>query len=367
MRISILTSSRADYGIYTPLLKRLKEDSYFDLNIIAFGTHTSNKHGYTIDNILSDGFEIAYQIDTVLGDTPTEIAKSTALTISKFSEVWKQEKERTDLIICLGDRYEMFAAVSASIPFNIPIAHIHGGETTLGAIDNKYRHALSLMSNYHFTSTAAHAARVKELIGNSDNIYNIGALSLDNLGAIQLLSLDEFKENFDIDLSQPTLLVTFHPETVSYEKNEVYVNELATVFKAITNFQILITMPNADTMGNVIRKKFLNLSDEYSHIISVENLGLQGYFSAMKHCQFLLGNTSSGIIEAASFNKYVINLGDRQLGRASSENIINVEIEEVVIIEAINKVQSLGNYSGDNIYKRAESASQQIIEILKKI
>ena len=157
MRISVLTSSRADYGVYIPLLNRLKNDTHFDLNIIAFGTHTSKDHGYTIDGILADGFMPNYQVETVLGDSPKEIAKSMSLTINEFSEIWNSEVDKTDLIICLGDRYEMFAAVSASIPFNIPIAHIHGGETTLGAIDNKFRHALTLMSQYHFTSASIHS------------------------------------------------------------------------------------------------------------------------------------------------------------------------------------------------------------------
>jgi GDP/UDP-N,N'-diacetylbacillosamine 2-epimerase (hydrolysing) len=367
MRVSILTSSRADYGIYFPLLKRLKDDAYFDLNIIAFGTHTSKKHGYSIDNILADEFDINYQIKTVLGDSPKEIAKSMALTIKEFSEIWEKEKEKTDLIICLGDRYEMFAAVSASIPFNITIAHIHGGETTLGAIDNKFRHALTLIAKYHFTSTAIHAEKVKELLSNENNIYNVGALSLDNLESVKILSIKDFKLKFNIDLSLPTILVTFHPETVSFEKNEAYVKILSSIFREITNFQFVITMPNADTMGNVIRDEFLNLADKFNHIIAVENFGLQGYFSAMKHSQFLLGNTSSGIIEAASFNKYVINLGNRQKGRTGGRNIINIEIEKEAILKAINKIAPLGEFLGRNIYKGEQSASQQIIEILKMI
>ena len=367
MRISVLTSSRADYGIYLPLLKRLKDDVYFDLNIITFGTHTSKNHGYTIDNIKADGFQIDYQLETVLGDTPKDIAESMALTMNRFAPVWEKEKGKTDLIICLGDRYEMFAAVSASIPFHIPIAHIHGGETTLGAIDNKFRHALSVMANYHFTSTASHAKKVKELIGKNANIYNVGALSLDNLENIQLLSIHEFKTKFSIDLSIPTILVTFHPETVSFERNEVYAKELSAVFKTLLNYQVAITMPNADTMGSIIREEFVNLANEYKHIITVENFGVQGYFSAMKHCHFLLGNTSSGIIEAASFKKYVINLGDRQKGRSAGKNIINTKIEKNTILKTIKKINLLGEYSGKNIYKGEGSVTSQIIEILKKI
>ena len=366
MRISLLTSSRAEYGVYLPLLKGLKGDPYFDLNIIAFGTHTSNKHGYTIEHILADGFDVNYQIKTVLGDSPKEISQSIALTINEFAEIWREEKENTDLIICLGDRYEMFAAVSASIPFNIPIAHIHGGETTLGAIDNKFRHAITQMSTYHFTSTSVHAEKVKKLT-NSNKIYNVGALSLDNLDSLTLLTIDEFLTKFNINLSLPTILVTFHPETVSFDKNEVYAKELSAVFKKLNNFQIVITMPNADTMGGVIREEFINLNSKCKHVISIENFGLQGYFTAMKYSLFLLGNTSSGIIEAASFKKFVINVGDRQKGRCAGKNIFDTKIKKDIIFETIEKVSLLGEYSGNNIYKGKEPASQQIIKILKNI
>ena len=367
MRISVLTSSRADYGIYTPLLRRLKNDAYFDLNIIAFGTHTSKKYGYTIENILDDGFPVNYQVDTVLRDSPKEISQSMSLTINEFSKIWNKEVDKTDLIICLGDRYEMFAAVSASIPFNIPVAHIHGGETTLGAIDNKFRHALTLMSKYHFTSTPIHSERVKELSGDKLNIYNVGALSLDSLETVQLLSTNEINEKFNIDFSIPTILVTFHPETVSFEKNAIYAKELSSTFKELTQFQIVITMPNSDTMGSVIRKEFVTLAEEFDHVITIENFGLQGYFSAMKHSCFLLGNTSSGIIEAASFKKYVINLGDRQKGRSGGENIYHIEIERKKILATINRINGLGIYHKGNIYKNAKPASLQIIEILKKV
>ncbi len=367
MRISLLTSSRADYGIYLPLLKILKEDPFFDLNIIVFGTHLSKSHGHTIDDIIADGFEVGHQVKTILGDTPKEVSLSMALTIHEFSEIWNVETEKTDLIICLGDRYEMFAAVTASIPFGIPIAHIHGGETTLGAIDNIFRHSLTMMSTYHFASTQAHADKVKMLIGTEKNIFTIGSLSLDNLDSIKLLSLEKFKLKFNIDMSKPTILVTFHPETISFEKNEEYVHILSSVFSALPDFQIVITMPNADTMGNVIRSEFESLGTKYNHIITVENFGIQGYFTIMKHCSFLLGNTSSGIIEAASFKKYVINLGDRQKGRAAGENVIHTKIKKEVILQAIKKLTLVGDFQGENIYKGNNLASQQLIKALKNI
>ncbi|MBL4652672.1 MAG: UDP-N-acetylglucosamine 2-epimerase (hydrolyzing) [Flavobacteriales bacterium] len=368
MRISVLTSSRADYGIYYPLLKQFQSDPYFDLNIIVFGTHLSKDYGFTLQNIIDDKFYVGYKVETLTaGDTAQDIAKSMALTMHKFGDIWEQENDKTDLILCLGDRYEMFAAVSASVPFNIPVAHIHGGEVTLGAIDNVFRHSLTLMSKYHFTSTTNHLEKVQNMIGQKDNVYSVGSLSLDNLHEIKLLNLAEFKLKFNIDLSKKTLLVTFHPETVSFQENADYVKELVEVFKTIEGFQVLITMPNSDTMGSVIRKAFKELDKESDYVIIVENFGLHGYFSAMKHCKFLLGNTSSGIIEAASFNKYVINIGNRQKGRTAGGNIIDVHIQKEAILRKIEHVDKLGEYTGINIYKGQKLASSQILKTLRNI
>ena len=288
-------------------------------------------------------------------------------TIEKFSNIWDEEKGKTDLIICLGDRYEMFAAVTASVPFNIPIAHIHGGETTLGAIDNVFRHSITLMSTYHFTSTENHKNKVIELTSLKEQVLNVGSLSLDNLSSFIPLTEQEFMSKFDIDLSIPTVLVTVHPETVSYQRNEDYALVISDVFQNIKDFQILITKPNADTMGSVIRTEFEKLDDEHKHIIAVENLGLKGYFSAMHHAKFLLGNTSSGIIEAASFNKYVINLGDRQKGRDHGDNVIHSKITYDDMMNSIEKVKLLGSFEGVNIYRNDSLASNQIINYLKSI
>ncbi len=363
MNIIVLTSSRSDYGIYLPLLKKLKADPFFNLKIVAFGTHLSKKHGNTIDQILKDGFNVDYKIETLLdGDSPEIIAKSIAVTIDKFSSVWASEKPKLDLIICLGDRYEMFAAVTASVPFNISVAHLHGGETTLGAIDNVFRHSITSMSKLHFTSTENHADRVAQIIGSKNNVYNVGALSLDNLKDIKVLSVQQFKEKFNIELNAP-VLVTFHPETVAFEKNEEYVNELIAALDALPQ-QIIITMPNADTMSNLIRNKLLEFVKQKSNVISVESLGTEGYFSCLHHCSFVLGNSSSGIIEASSFGKYVLNLGSRQSGRDAGKNVIHCEIEKNKILDAVKLIQTLPKLNSTNIYGDGHTADK-IISILK--
>lgn len=369
MRVAILTSSRADYGIYLPLLKAIKADDFFDLTIIAFGTHLSRFHGYTVEQIEQDGFFVNERVESlILGDTAEAISNAIGNTITKFSSLWEKLKGEIDLIITLGDRYEMFAAAAASIPFNLKIAHIHGGETTLGAIDNTFRHSITLMSKLHFVATQEYALKVKQLIGEEKNIYHVGALSLDNLANFSLYSKAEFQQKFQIDLLIPTILTTFHPETVSFDKNIEYTDTLVNVFEELSNrYQIVITMPNADTMGSMVREKFNQLVHRNTRVIGVENFGTLGYFSCIKHCSFLLGNTSSGIIEAASFGKYVINLGKRQKGRACGENILETAIERVSILKNVEKIAQLDfNYSGENIYRKVNSA-QRIIQGLKEI
>jgi GDP/UDP-N,N'-diacetylbacillosamine 2-epimerase (hydrolysing) len=342
MRVGILTSSRADFGIYLPLLKQLKQDSDFELSLIAFGTHLSDFHGKTIHQIERLGFEVEYTVESMqLTDSPNAIATAIGLTTIKFADFWKAHAQDFDLIFCLGDRYEMFAAVMAAVPFQLPIAHLHGGETTLGAIDNAFRHAITVASTYHFVSTESHAQRVAEIIGSKEHIYNVGALSLDNIQDIPMLTIEAFKEKLGIDLAIPTILITFHPETVALTKNEGYTNELVKAIKQLTDYQVLITMPNADTSGNTVRQILLANFSNDKRVLLVENLGTQNYLTVMKYATVLVGNTSSGIIEAASFAKPVINLGNRQLGRTAGNNVIHVPISSDAIVAAVAHADTL--------------------------
>ena len=363
MRIAVLTSSRADYSIYLPLLKAMNSDSFFDLEIIAFGTHVSRNHGYTIDAIKLDGFKITYAIESlIMGDSPEAIATAMGTTIIKFSSIWSCNKY--DLVFVLGDRYEMFAAVASTVPFNIPLAHIHGGETTLGAIDDCFRHSITLMSKYHFTVAEDYKKRVIELTGNTKNVYNVGSLSYDNLKTIKYLSIEEFKKQFKIDLSIPSILITFHPETVSYEKNEEYITELVLALQEIKGYQLIITMPNTDTMGSMIREKLNKFISQNIHAIGVESFGTLGYLSCMKHCSFMLGNTSSGFAEAAFFPKYVINIGDRQKGRIVTSNIINTEIRWEKIVESVKKIITAPVLNNITAYGTGDAAIK-IVEVIK--
>lgn len=366
MRVAVLTSSRADYSIYLPLLKALKEDPFFNLQIIAFGTHLSHFHGHTIDQILADGFNVDYRIETVVAsDTPNGISTSMAITLMKFAEFWDNHKNNFDIVLCLGDRYEMFAAVSAAIPYQISFAHFHGGEETLGAIDNVFRNSITHASRYHFVSCETHAQKVKQLSNSTENIFNVGALSLDNIRALNVYSIEEFFQKFCIDLRHPSILVTIHPETVEPGKNVLNAEVVSAALLALEDYQILLTLPNADTCGNSMRRRFLSLPAESDNrIVCFENLGTKGYFTAMTYCSFMMGNTSSGIIEAASFNKWVINIGNRQKGRQHSDNVLSVSFKKEDILSMVERIEQNPVYAGTNIYFK-ENAAMNICSILK--
>lgn len=363
MKVAVLTSSRADYGIYLPLLKAMQGDSFFELEIIAFGTHLAKAYGETVTQIMNDGFTISAKIDTMPdGDTPYHIAGAMGKTMTKFSTVWKDH--HADLILALGDRYEMFAACFAALPYGRKIAHIHGGETTMGAIDDAFRHSITHSAQMHFATTQVYADRITQLKGNSRNVFNVGALSIDNLKALELLDIRQFRERFGIDLGIPTILITFHPETVAFEKNEYYIDQLTSSLEEIQGYQFLFTMPNSDTMGAMIRKKISDFVSDTAHAIAVESLGTIGYLSCMKHCAFLLGNTSSGFVEAGFFPKYVINLGERQTGRIVTPNIRNCGINREDILKAVSAYKHIELPAAINTYGNGTAAGQ-IVSILK--
>lgn len=363
MTVGILTSSRADYSIYLPLLKEIQKDTFFQLEIIAFGTHLSFLHGNTIQAIEADGFDVKYQIETPMGDdSPNGIVRCMGKTMIEFSDFWNAHK--FDLVFALGDRYEMFAACASSVPFGIKLAHLHGGEQTIGAIDDVFRHSITHMSSLHFAATENYRQRIVDLKNSDFQVYNVGALSIDNLKSLCLLSVDDFFQQFRIDLRIPTILITFHPETVSFSKNVFYVKELIDALWQINDYQFVFTMPNADTSGNMIREAINEFISAHPMAVGVESFGTLGYLSCMKHCAMMLGNTSSGFIEASFFSKYVINLGERQKGRMMTENIYNCPIDQSQIVDAVNRFSTIRNLSIEQPYGDGETA-KRIVDIIK--
>lgn len=365
MKIGVLTSSRADYGIYLPLLQIIKEDSFFELEIIAFGTHLSRSHGYTLTDIEKDGYQTIHTISSLISNDDAEsISTSYGITVMKFADFWKNH--RYDLVFCLGDRFEMSAAVQAGIPFGVTFAHFHGGETTLGAIDNVYRHQISLASKFHFTATEFFSDKLTNIMGSSDGVFTVGSLSLNDMKTFTPIEKGTFYDTFSIP-DEEFALVTFHPETMAAQENIIFAqamkHALATISKDLF---VVMTMPNADTQGSIYREAIMELKNEKgSRILLIENFGKANYFSAMYYCKLLIGNTSSGIVEAASFGKYVVNVGDRQKGRAQSNNIINCPFVALDIFQATNKAIKSDKYFGSNVYFQ-DDVAQNIFRILKE-
>jgi len=367
-KVAVLTSSRADFGIYLPLLRALKNDLTIELSIIAFGTHLSSYHGYTICNINDSGFEVDYKVESMLlGDSPEANSAGAGLNILKFSSFWKEYGKKFKIVFCLGDRFEMFGAVMAGIPFGIKFAHIHGGETTLGAIDNIFRHSISLASVLHFTSNEVFSNRVKQIINSNLNVFTVGSLSLENMMKVQLLTNEEFLEKWNVDLSCGTILATFHPETVEYENVErCFKVIVSSLLKLSKKYQILLTMPNADTSSGIIRRMIDSNLKGRNNFFIVENLGSISYYTALSKCLFVLGNSSSGIIEAASFGKFAINVGDRQKGRLKSGNVIDVSYDELDINKSIDMISDKNFlFLGNNEYFKKDT-SALIINSLKR-
>jgi GDP/UDP-N,N'-diacetylbacillosamine 2-epimerase (hydrolysing) len=365
--IGILTSSRADFGVYKPLLEAFKQDGLITFELIVFGTHLSQQHGYTVQEIIDAGFDNYIEIPTALAsDNPEAIATSAALTNMKFASYWSLNHNKYDYIICLGDRYEMFSAAIASVPYGIPVIHFYGGDYSEGAIDNVYRNGMTHISTIHFTSTENCAKRVRTMIHDEQIVIPVGILSLESIVNRKLLSKEEFFKKWNIDLNIPTILITVHPETVNPDINTSHAQVIErTLTELHKQYQLVVTMPNSDTSSNVYRKAYSNLETKLKErFYTIESLGLESYLAAMKHSSLLLGNTSSGISEAASFNKYVVNLGNRQKGREAGDNVFNASFEEKEILATVNKVSKLGEYFGSNIYYQKNS-TRKILQTIK--
>lgn len=362
INLVILTSSRADFGIYEPLIKLLSEAKEINTTIVAFGTHLSELYGFSIQHIKKTGIEIIAEFNTAPNDdTPASISNSMALTIQSMTEVWKNQ--HIDLLLALGDRYEMFAAVASAMPFNIKVAHIHGGETTLGAIDNAFRHSITHMSDLHFTASEDYYNRVVELTGSSNGVYNTGSLSIDSLSTLDFLTREELFDQYGINFNQPVILITLHPETRNLDKNSNFATEVINALSTQSATQQVITMPNADTSGLIIREKLNLYAKQNKNVTLVENFGSRAYLSIMKHASLILGNSSSGFIEAAYFPRWVVNIGDRQKGRIRTPNIIDVPFESELIERAI--LQALSNPTPEvkPIYGTG-NAAEKILKII---
>jgi UDP-N-acetylglucosamine 2-epimerase (non-hydrolysing)/GDP/UDP-N,N'-diacetylbacillosamine 2-epimerase (hydrolysing) len=336
--IGVVTVARSDYGIFQPLLRRLEADPGLRLVLFVGGMHLSPEFGLTVQSIQDDGFEIAAKVEMLLSsDTPEGVAKSIGLGVIGFAQAYSQRPP--DILVVLGDRFEMMAAALAALPFKIPVAHLHGGEVTRGAMDEALRHSITKLSHLHFVATEEYAQRVAQLGEEAWRITVSGAPSLDNLGAFPLLSPEELKVRFGLQFDRKPLLVTFHPVTLEYEKTPWHLTELLAALEE-ANMPVVFTIPNADAGGRGIMQQLNSFVATHLNAQLVDNLGTEGYFSLMTIASAMVGNSSSGIIEAASFKLPVVNIGSRQEGRTRAGNVIDVGYERTEILRGIKRAVS---------------------------
>ncbi|MED2256170.1 UDP-N-acetylglucosamine 2-epimerase [Brevibacillus parabrevis] len=369
-KICVVTGTRAEYGLLYWLMKEIEDDESFELQVAVTGMHLSPEFGLTYKMIEQDGFKIDEKIEMLLSsDTPVGIATSLGLGTIGFASAF--ERLKPDILVVLGDRFETMAAAQAAMIARIPIAHLYGGEVTEGAIDEAIRHSITKMAHYHFVSTDSYRRRVIQLGEHPDRVFNVGAIGLENICRMQLLTKTELEESIDFSLGEVNFLVTYHPVTLDRIGPKETMMELFAALDYFPDAKIIFTKPNSDTDGRIISQ----MIDEYvsknpSRSIAFTSLGQLRYLSAIQHVDLVLGNSSSGIIEVPSFKKPTINLGNRQRGRLRTDSIIDCEEQRSSIINAIQlgiskefqrKLQTFRSPYGEG------DVSLKIIEILRKV
>ncbi len=340
-RISVITGTRAEYGLLKPLLTKIRNYEDMILQLVVTGMHLSPEFGLTYQEIEQDGFEITERNEMLLSsDTPNGITKSAGIGMIGFADIFT--RIRPDMVVVLGDRFETFAAAVAAMIHRIPIAHIHGGELTEGAIDDPVRHSITKMSALHFVSTEQYKNRVIQLGEHPERVFCVGALGVENIHTLKLRDKEELARSIHFALDTPYVIVTYHP--VTFEDNtsrEQFLNLLA-VFDRFPEYHIVFTKANADTDGRVINQ----LTDRYVQLhkdraVAVTSLGSVRYLSAVKYCEMVIGNSSSGIIEAPVFKVPTVNIGERQRGRIKGKSVIDCGCTTEEIAEAVRHAKVL--------------------------
>lgn len=368
MKLALITSSRADYGLLKPLIRRLNSDSFFDLRIIATGTHLSSEFGNTYKEIEEDGFHIHKKIRILQKkDNELSVTKVCSSVFLEFGKLYHTLKP--DALLVLGDRYEIFCAVNTALFFKIPIIHYSGGEKTEGAYDDALRHCITKMSHLHFTSCEEYKNRVIQLGEQPKSVFNVGSLGIDNIKNMKLLSKQDFEKSIHVKLSELFFLVSFHPETLS---NVPVKNQFKEVLSALAEFKaatIVFTKSNADSNGRVINSMIDDFVKKNENAISFESLGLLRYLSAIKYCNVVIGNSSSGITEVPFFNKPTVNIGNRQKGRLMSKSVFNCVNNKKDILDAIEFALKYNLTKPNGLVKPIfgdGNTSRKMVSIIKK-
>lgn len=352
-KICFVTGTRADYGIISSLMKRIDESQEAELQVIATNMHLSPEYGMTVNEIIADGFKIDWRVESLLSaDSPSATVKSMGLTQIGIADAFAALKP--DLVVILGDRYEMLAAASAALIFRIPVAHLYGGETTEGAYDDCIRHAITKLSTLHFTSTRLYADRIIQMGEDPERVFHVGSLGADNIRKEKFLSLQELEEAIDFKLGDKYIAATFHPVTTTPGEEEAQTTAL---LKALDPYltkgwKVLFTMPNSDTGGKTVASLISLWANAHPESVkAVSSLGRLRYYSALHHAAAAIGNSSSGLIEAPSFGIPTLNIGDRQKGRAQGDSVVNCAPQLQSISEGLEEVLS------PDFREKAKSAS----------
>lgn len=371
MKICVFTGTRAEYGLLRPLLERLREDDGCELVLMVSGTHLSKHHGHTLDEIRADGFSPEVAIPLPLGDDRLAMARSIGVGVEKYAMALHELAP--DMLVLLGDRYEAFACATAATAVRVPIAHLHGGEVTEGAVDECFRHSITKMAQLHFTSCETHRQRVIQLGEQPDTVHNVGALGVENIRNLSLLGKKELETDLGFSMGERCLLTTFHPETLAgadIDQVGVFFTSLEQVLAQDDTIRIIITGANADPGGGAVDIRSAELADSYpGRVYVTPSLGLLRYLSAMASCAAVVGNSSSGVLEAPSFNVPTVNVGDRQKGRETAASVFNcplaVDAITDTILHALSPEARHVVKSARNPYEQS-GTSQRIADVIKR-
>ena len=365
-KICVVTGTRAEYGLLRWVMKGIKDSALLELQVIVTGMHLSPEFGLTVQEIEADGFHLDRKVEMLLSsDTPVGITKSMGLAMIGFADALAQLQP--DLLLVLGDRFETFAASSAALISRIPIGHCHGGELTEGAFDDALRHSITKMATLHFVAAEEYRQRVIQMGEHPDRVFLVGGLGVDSIKRTQLLSRDELEASLGFKLGHRNLLITFHPVTLEHNTSAQQMGELLAALDELEDTHLIFTMPNSDTDGRVLIHLINEFCADRQHAKSFTSLGQLRYFSCIHHCDGVVGNSSSGLLEVPTFGKITINIGDRQKGRLRAQSVIDCAPERRAIAEALTELfeNKLQIYKSDvvNPYGSGD-ASQLIVETL---
>lgn len=335
----VVTATRAEYGLLKPLIDAFQNSDSYQLQLIVSGTHLSAEFGMTWKAIEQDGFTIDAKVDMLLGnDSATAVVKSLGLMCIGISEAF--ERLQPDFVVILGDRYEMLGVAIAANLFKIPVMHLCGGEITEGALDDNFRHALTKLSHIHFTATDEYRNRVIQLGEQPKYVHNSGAIGLDSVHNLPLMTKAQLAESLNVDLSGSFFLMTYHPVTVTTQNIIEEIDNIMRALLSIDDISIITTLSNADVGGRAINECVRSWSEKYpNRIYTFTSLGQLRYLSAMKYCEAVVGNSSSGIVEAPSMFVPTINIGDRQEGRMQAASIVNCEPTYDGVTDALRSIR----------------------------